>query len=305
MGYSLEGTRSGTPAAGRSVGLTSAPSHSWTDGVATGPSSWSGDFPDPCGAASLPHGLGSAYDWRYLHQGGRYDATSGLYHFRYRDYSPTLGRWTSLDPLSYAAGDVNLYRSLGNDPINSLDPSGLDDDIPLPDAVAVPLTKPRLPILLTLPPHLALRGLQQNESSSGYLAPWNPNARHTLEGSLIGDILDGACEPICIGGGLIRAGLQTVSLGTHALGVTGIYEYEPHSWLFQGWFQSCDEGRADEYLLQVELGVVTLGIKPLVEAIDAGDWRNVARMSGGYLAGGSFPEKWPFPISPVATFIIY
>ncbi|PWH14012.1 MAG: hypothetical protein DDG59_13505, partial [Anaerolineae bacterium] len=69
----------------------------------------------------------SAYDWLYLHQGGRYDGTSGLYHLRFRDYSPTLGRWTSLDPLSYAAGDVNLYRTVGNNPINSLDPSGLDD----------------------------------------------------------------------------------------------------------------------------------------------------------------------------------
>jgi RHS repeat-associated protein len=95
---------------------------------------------------------GSAYDWLYLHQGGRYDVTSGLYHFRFRDYSPTLGRWTSLDPLSYAAGDVNLYRTVGNDPLNSLDPSGLDDDIPLPDAVAVPLPNPRLPVLSSPPP---------------------------------------------------------------------------------------------------------------------------------------------------------
>jgi RHS repeat-associated protein len=68
---------------------------------------------------------GSAYDWLHLHQGGRYDVTSGLYHFRFRDYSPTLGRWTSLDPLRYAAGDVNLYRTVGNNPLNSLDPSGL------------------------------------------------------------------------------------------------------------------------------------------------------------------------------------
>ena len=78
--------------------------------------------------------------------------TSGLYHFRHRDYSPTLGRWTSLDAPSYAAGDVNLYRTLRNNPLNSLDPSGLDDDIPLPDAVAVPLPNPRLPVLSPPPP---------------------------------------------------------------------------------------------------------------------------------------------------------
>jgi RHS repeat-associated protein len=76
---------------------------------------------------------GSAYDWLYLHQGGRYDVTSGLYHFRYRDYSPTLGRWTSLDPLRYDAGDVNLYRPVGNNPLNSLDPSGLEEVVPYYD----------------------------------------------------------------------------------------------------------------------------------------------------------------------------
>jgi len=67
----------------------------------------------------------SAFAWHYLHQGGRFDATSGLYHFRNRDYSPTLGRWTSLDPLRYAAGDVNLYRVVFNAPTVYTDPSGL------------------------------------------------------------------------------------------------------------------------------------------------------------------------------------
>jgi RHS repeat-associated protein len=64
---------------------------------------------------------GSAYDWLYLHQGGRYDVTSGLYHFRFRDYSPTLGRWTSLDPLRYAAGNIrNLYHAVWNTHITQL-----------------------------------------------------------------------------------------------------------------------------------------------------------------------------------------
>ncbi|MCP9456506.1 MAG: RHS repeat-associated core domain-containing protein [Nitrospira sp.] len=66
----------------------------------------------------------SAFAWNYLHQGGRFDATSGLYHFRFRDYSPTLGRWTSLDPLGYEAGDVNLFRYVFNAPTIYTDPSG-------------------------------------------------------------------------------------------------------------------------------------------------------------------------------------
>jgi RHS repeat-associated protein len=66
----------------------------------------------------------SAFGWLYLHQGGRFDSVSGLYHFRFRDYSPTLGRWTSLDPLRFDAGDVNLYRTVFNAPTVFTDPSG-------------------------------------------------------------------------------------------------------------------------------------------------------------------------------------
>ncbi len=73
----------------------------------------------------------SAFGWLYLHQGGRFDATSGLYHFRFRDYSPTLGRWTTLDPLRYDAGDVNLYRTVFNAPTIYTDPSGQAIFIPL------------------------------------------------------------------------------------------------------------------------------------------------------------------------------
>jgi RHS repeat-associated protein len=87
---------------------------------------------DPFGSVTVldagwvERSAGSQFAWQYLHQGGRFDATSGLYHFRHRDYSPTLGRWTSLDPLRYDAGDVNLYRFVGNTPTVFTDPSGLD-----------------------------------------------------------------------------------------------------------------------------------------------------------------------------------
>jgi RHS repeat-associated protein len=69
----------------------------------------------------------SLYNWLYLHQGGRYDPATGLYNFRHRDYSPLLMRWLQSDPLSFAAGDPNLYRDEGNNPVKSTDPTGLID----------------------------------------------------------------------------------------------------------------------------------------------------------------------------------
>jgi RHS repeat-associated protein len=88
---------------------------------------------DPYGNASVytPGWMqrtgGSAYGWLYLHQGGRYDGATGVYDFRNREYSPTLGRWMQVDPLGFGAGDSNLYRYVGNSPTNATDPSGLAD----------------------------------------------------------------------------------------------------------------------------------------------------------------------------------
>jgi RHS repeat-associated protein len=70
---------------------------------------------------------GSSYGWLYLHQGGRWEGATGLYQFRNREYSPTLGRWLQLDPIGFEAQDLNLERAVGNNPISFLDPEGLDD----------------------------------------------------------------------------------------------------------------------------------------------------------------------------------
>ncbi len=70
-----------------------------------------------------------AYDWLYLHQGGRYfrfDVSAGTYHFRRRELSATLGRWMQVDPKGFDAGDTNLYRYVGGKPINATDPTGED-----------------------------------------------------------------------------------------------------------------------------------------------------------------------------------
>jgi RHS repeat-associated protein len=69
---------------------------------------------------------GSSYDWVYVHQGGRWDATSGFCYFRNRDYSPTLMRWTSVDPVGLSSRDLDLYRYEGDDAITFVDPVGLE-----------------------------------------------------------------------------------------------------------------------------------------------------------------------------------
>jgi len=89
---------------------------------------------DPFGAATVYDASyttagASAYDWVYMRQGLRWDATAGLYDNRYRWYSPTLGRFTSMDPLQYLARDVNLFRYVANTPTVLTDPSGLQPPI--------------------------------------------------------------------------------------------------------------------------------------------------------------------------------
>ena len=39
-------------------------------------------------------------------------------------YDPTVGRWTTKDPIGFAGGDTNLYAYVGGNPMSYVDPSG-------------------------------------------------------------------------------------------------------------------------------------------------------------------------------------
>lgn len=53
------------------------------------------------------------------------DSASGFYNYRARNYDAHTGRFTSEDPLRWAAGDTNLSRYVGNNPGSMVDPSGM------------------------------------------------------------------------------------------------------------------------------------------------------------------------------------
>ena len=54
----------------------------------------------------------------YRHEGG-------LYYYRARYYKPEIGRFLQPDPIGYADG-LNMYAYCGNNPINWIDPLGLN-----------------------------------------------------------------------------------------------------------------------------------------------------------------------------------
>ncbi len=56
--------------------------------------------------------------------GGYKDNDSGLTYFWHRWYDSYDGRWVSRDPIG-TKGDENLYRVVGNQAVNQIDPTGL------------------------------------------------------------------------------------------------------------------------------------------------------------------------------------
>jgi len=68
-------------------------------------------------------------DYRYT--GKERDDFSGLYYYGYRYYAHWIGSWLSADPIGAQDG-LNLYAFVHNNPINLVDPNGLQSKLVIP-----------------------------------------------------------------------------------------------------------------------------------------------------------------------------
>jgi RHS repeat-associated protein len=74
-------------------------------------------------AASAPTTEGVGINFGYA--GRPLEARTGLSDNRARWYEPGSGKFINEDPSGFQGGDANLYRYVGNDPLDQVDPSGL------------------------------------------------------------------------------------------------------------------------------------------------------------------------------------
>jgi RHS repeat-associated protein len=63
---------------------------------------------------------------RFQYTGQTWLPELGMYYYKARIYSPTLGRFLQTDPIGFGGG-MNIYAYVGNDPINFVDPLGLQE----------------------------------------------------------------------------------------------------------------------------------------------------------------------------------
>jgi RHS repeat-associated protein len=93
---------------------------------ATGATLWKWNQAEPFGVNvpdENPSGLGT-FDLPLRFPGQYFDRETNLYYNYFRDYDPSIGRFSESDPIGLRGG-LNTYAYAGSDPVRRSDPSGL------------------------------------------------------------------------------------------------------------------------------------------------------------------------------------
>jgi RHS repeat-associated protein len=88
----------------------------------------------------------SASEPRFAFTSREWDPDLGLAYYRARYYDSKVGRFISEDPIKFSGG-MNFYAYVGNDPVSSTDPSGLNRTYPRLPPPQLP--RPNLPCTTT------------------------------------------------------------------------------------------------------------------------------------------------------------
>ena len=124
---------------------------------------WQWDNTDPYGDSlpnQDPNGTGNQFVFNLRFPGQYFDVETGLFQNWFRDYDPATGRFPQSDPLGLKAGQFSTYAYVGNNPLNSTDPNGLQSSsqcgnpanaIPCGEAGMAP-PKPQITPPVVIPP---------------------------------------------------------------------------------------------------------------------------------------------------------
>ena len=84
---------------------------------------WKGDY-NPFGKVKETQNQDAYYEQNIRFPGQVLDSETGLYYNYFRFYDPSLGRYTTSDPIGLAGG-LNTYAYVGGNPVRFTDPLGL------------------------------------------------------------------------------------------------------------------------------------------------------------------------------------